>query len=105
MLMRLGDTAVIEARWGGATHRLELDTDLRYSSPSLEARLDAGSLTLLEASPGEPATGGEVLTLEPCATMFSLLHGLSKSMPHLPWASPPSAQVQATRIDHPGYED
>jgi len=105
MLMRDGDTAVVEARWGGETHRLELNGDLRYTSPALQARLDPGDFSLVEAGLGEAASDDQVLSLEPCASMYVLLQGLSESMPHLPWASPPSAPAQATTVDHPGYEE
>jgi putative selenate reductase len=105
MLMRDGDTVVVEARWGGETHRLELNGELRYTSPAFQARLDPGDFSLVEVVLREAASNDQVLTLEPCASMYVLLRGLSESMPHLPWASPPSAPARTTRVAHPGYED
>ena len=100
MLTRDGDSEVIEARWGGETHRLELNGDLRYSSPAFSARLGAADFSLLEATPGEAAGDGQELSLEACASMYVVLRGLSQSMPHLPWM-----EAAGTKIAHPGYEE
>ena len=101
-------TEVIEARWNGETHRLEINGDLRYTSPAFSARLKAEDFSLLTAQAGDSVQDGQVLSLEPCASMYVVLTGLSESMPHLPWASPASAQAGAplsgTRVGHPGYE-
>jgi putative selenate reductase len=101
MLSRRGETQVIEARWGGETHRLEVDGDLRYSSPGLSARLDPGDFSLLEASPGESAGEGDAPSLEPCAAMYVVLRGLAESMPHLPWSEP----AAGTRVPPPGIQE
>jgi putative selenate reductase len=105
MLIRDGDAAVMEARWDGDTHRIELNGDLRYTSPALSARLDPTDFSVLEATPGKAAADGQNLSLAPCASMYFLLRGLSESMPQLPWAAPPGAASPGTRVDHPGYEE
>jgi NADPH-dependent glutamate synthase beta subunit-like oxidoreductase len=104
MLSRNGDGEVIEGRWGGETHRLELGGDLNghisYSSPALNARFAAADFSLIEATPGEAATEGQELSLEACASMYVVMRGLSDSMPHIPWM-----EATGTKIDHPGYEE
>jgi NADPH-dependent glutamate synthase beta subunit-like oxidoreductase len=105
MLIRDGDTQVMEARWGGETHRIELNGDLRYSSPALSARIDPTDFSLLEAKPGEGAGKGAKPSLEPCASMYVVLQGLAKSMPQLPWAAPPDSPAPGTKVAHPGYEE
>ena len=103
------NTEVIEARWNGETHRLETNLDaggdLRYTSPAFSARLGAEDFSLLEIEAGDVGADGQQLSLEPCASMYVVLKGLSESMPHLPWASPIGAPVTGTRIGHPGYHE
>jgi putative selenate reductase len=74
--------AAIEGRFGGSTHRLEIDGRIRYRSPEVTASLDARTLALLEATPVGPAASSTV-SLEPAAVMATLLAGLSGSRPHL----------------------
>ena len=105
MMTRDQGAMTVEARWGSETHRLEVDDEIRYRSPAFDARLDAKSFTLIEASPGEAAREGQELTLEACATMYLILAGISGSMPQIPWAQPTGASEAETRISHPGYED
>ncbi len=100
ILTREGDSQVIEGRWGGETHRLELNGDLRYRSPALNARFGTADLSLIEATPGDAATDGQELSLEACASMYVVLRGVCESMPHIPWMEGPG-----TKIDHPGYEE
>ncbi len=95
---------VIEARWGGETHRLEVNGDLRYTSPAFSAR-PAADFSLLEAAPGGGVEDGRELSLEPLASMYVVLRGLADSMPHLPWAPPPESTAAGTRVGHPGYEE
>ena len=80
MLMHDGEIAVVEGRWGGETHRLELNGELRYTSPALQARLDPRDFSLVEVSRGEAASDDQALTLEPCASMYVLLQGLSEAI-------------------------
>ncbi len=95
----------IEGRFGGETHRLALNGAVEYSSPAVSARLDAHSLELLEALPGEGAADGRGPTLQPAADMFVLLTGLQGSMPHLPLMAPEGETVAATTVAHPGYRE
>ncbi|MDH3746261.1 MAG: hypothetical protein OES47_14265, partial [Acidobacteriota bacterium] len=60
---------------------------------------------LHEIEAGDVGADGQQLSLEPCASMYVVLKGLSESMPHLPWASPIGAPVTGTRIGHPGYHE
>ena len=78
---------------------------MRYTSPGLEVRLDSADFSLLEAKAGEEAIEGQELMLETCAGLYVVLKGLSESMPHLPWASPPGSPVVGCRVEHPGYEE
>ncbi len=59
MVFRNADRWSMDARWQGATLHIELDGDLDY-------------------------TGDKPLSLEPHASMYVLLRGIAKSMPHLP---------------------
>ena len=59
MVFRNEDNWAMDARWQGATHHIELD--------------------------GNPDNNGDISPLaEPYVSMFVLLRGLAKSMPHLP---------------------
>ncbi len=75
--------AVLEGRFGGETHRVELGDRIDYTAPTFHAVLDRGTLGLLEATP-IGAADGDVLSVEPAAIMVTLLNGLAGSMPHLP---------------------
>jgi len=84
----------IEARWAGATHRIELDgaphsCSLEYQGPSFRARIEPDSFRVERIESFAAATGADPVSLEPCATMFVLLQGLRTSMPHLPVAGSP----------------
>ncbi len=92
MMMRDGDVQVMEGRWAGETHRIELNGDLRYVSPEATVRLDPGDFTVLD---------GEAPALEPAAAMYVLLRGVADSMPHIPWAT----SEPGTRLAHPGYAE
>ena len=100
-----GQRSVIEARWGGETHRLEVDGgELRYESPALAARLSVEDFSLIEATPGPSENGadGRPPSLEPCAAMYVVLAGVRESMPYLPRVV---RDEPATRISHPGYDE
>jgi putative selenate reductase len=112
MLIRdTSEVRVIEARWSGETYRLERHgseatrDELRFTSPAFSARLDLPGFSLLEATPGETASEGQTLSLEACASMYVVLEGLTRSMPHLPPAAPAESPTPATRIAHPGYAE
>ncbi len=97
---RLVGADVMEARWSGETHRIEVNGDLRYTSPSLSARIDPATWEIVEAEPGAAAADGDTVALEPAAAMYALLTGLRESVPHLPIAG-----ALGTRIGHPGYDE
>jgi putative selenate reductase len=101
MMFDDGAVAAMEGRWGGETHRIELNGDLRYESPALTARIDPKDFSVAEASPN----GGGDPTLEPAASMYVMLKGLRESMPHIPTATPSGAPRPAGMIAHPGYEE
>ncbi len=103
MMIHGGDATVIEARWHGETHRLELDGELRYTSPAVRARLDRADFSLLEAVPGAATFDGQPPSLEPCASMYVVLKNLSETMPQLPQAAPAEASAAASKVTHPGY--
>ena len=90
----------IASRVDGETHRLSVNGAVEYRAPAFEARLEAGSLSVLEATPTREATDGEAFSLEPAADMFVLLKGLAGSMAHLP-----AVAAAGTRIVHPGYAE
>jgi hypothetical protein len=66
----------------------------------LQARIDPRGFGLLEATVNGVEDGVE-LSLEPCAAMYVVLAGLSRSMPQLPWVD----GSVGSRIEHPGYEE
>jgi len=91
--------SVMEARVDGETHRIEVNGHVEYSSPAVRAKLAAGTLELLEAMPGT-ATAKEMLSLVPAAVMYTVLQGVSRSMPHVPVAA-----SEGTFVGHPGYPE
>jgi putative selenate reductase len=88
MVFRSPDHWVMDARWQGQTHRIELNGMLDYMAPSFEARLNSDTFEIEEARLYDGANEDDSLSLEPCAAMFVLLVGLQQSMPHLPTARP-----------------
>ncbi len=104
MVFRDTDQWAMEARWQGATHRIDLNGKLDYTGPSFRARLNPDTFELEQAKHTGGAKDGTSLSLEPCAAMFVLLAGLKQSMPHLPTARP-GDQAATGRIEHPGYRD
>ncbi len=90
----------IESRVGGETHRMTLNGSVEYSTPGFTARLEPGTLEVIDVTPTRPATDGEAYSLEPVADMYVLLRGLAGSMPHLP-----TVAGGGTRLLHPGYEE
>ncbi len=92
-----GVTAAMEGRFGGETHRIDLNGSLSYSSPALTATIDPGTFSLVEASAGDG-----VPSLRPAAEMYAVLTGLRSSMPHLPTADEGEF---AGVVAHPGYEE
>lgn len=82
--MQLGD-GVMEGRFAGQTHRITVNGRIDYDAPTFRAALEPSTLELIEATPSG-ALEGEELSIEPAATMATLLAGLSRSMPHIPVA-------------------
>jgi putative selenate reductase len=102
MLFREADAWAMESRCGNQTHRIELNGKLHYRGPLFSARLDPHTFAASHIEVAVDARAGDRLPLEPAATMFVLLNGLRKSLPHLPVALPTEA-ANAGRIAHPGY--
>jgi putative selenate reductase len=98
----------MDARWGGQTHRIELngqlDGKLKYRGPLFKARLSPETFEVQHIEALVELQAGEQLSLEPCASMYVLLNGLRRSLPHAPTALP--AEVAAAgKIAHPGYAE
>jgi putative selenate reductase len=104
MVTREAGLWTMEARFGGETHRAELNSHLYYTGPAFRARIDPRSFSVehIEATPGGSGTGP--VSLQSCATMYMLLKGLRDSMPHFPVAQPPDRASEG-RITHPEYEE
>jgi putative selenate reductase len=109
--MLLGD-GVMEARFGGETHRLvasapdtvESGVDptgragrIAYTTPGFRAVLDRDTFAVVEATLAGAAEG-ETLSLGPAAVMATLLAGVTGSLPHIPTV----ADGGGTRVAHPG---
>jgi putative selenate reductase len=107
MLFRDAQRWTMEARWGDASHCIELNGELNgklhYSGPAFKADIDPATFELERIEPGDGARDGDLLSLEPCAAMYVLLKGLSRSMPHMPTAWP-ADQKAAGKIPQPEYE-
>ena len=104
MVFRQADTWSMESRWQGRTHRIELNGKLDYCGPLFSAKLNSGSFDIEQIEPAGTIRDDDRLSLEPCATMFVLLNGLMRSLPHLPVALP-AGLAAVGRIDHPGYPE
>ena len=89
---------VMEARFGGRTHRIAADDPgvvngrIAYEAPGFRAVLDRDTFALVEATATD-ATDGDVLALEPAAVMATLLAGVTGSMPHIPTAGAGGTRV------------
>ncbi|MEE4292799.1 MAG: FAD-dependent oxidoreductase [Xanthomonadales bacterium] len=90
MLFR-GRPPVMEARWAGATHRLELGDRLEYEGPDFRASIDPDGFRVEHVEARSNAAGPTGRSLRPCATMYVLMKGLLGSVPHFP-AAPGSAE-------------
>ncbi len=97
MVFRDADRWAMDARWQGATHRIELNGKLDYKGPSFRARLNPDTFAVERAEPTGSAEDETSFSLNPCAAMYVLLTGLQRSMPHLPTAT--------GRISHPMYRE
>ncbi|MFQ5548663.1 MAG: putative selenate reductase subunit YgfK [Woeseia sp.] len=104
MVFRDGAQWAMDARWRGATHRIDLNGRLDYTAPAFRARLDPATFEVERAEPTGSADAAGPLSLNPCAAMYVLLTGIRQSMPHLPTAYRANTAA-AGRIAHPGYEE
>jgi len=102
MIFRDTDTWVMEARWQNETHRIELNGKLDYQGPLFSAQLDLESFEPMQIEVTASARNGDVLSLEPAVTMYTLLNGLRKSLPSLPTALP-AGFIDNGKISHPDY--
>ncbi|MCJ7725076.1 MAG: putative selenate reductase subunit YgfK [Acidimicrobiia bacterium] len=90
-----GAIPAIEGRFGGETHRVELNGSLSYRAPGLAATIDPEGWAVIGV---ESSADGRV-SLRNAATLYALLTGLTESAPQLP------AARNGLRIGHPGYAD
>jgi putative selenate reductase len=80
---RNGSLWVMEARLGSTVHRLTMDGQLRYESPTLQATLDTTDLSVSNWTVTASVTA-ERLSLREGLTMYALLVGIQTSLSHLP---------------------
>jgi len=99
MMSAEGDTSVIEARFGGETHRMAVNGAVEYESPALRAVLATETLEVQSVESGAGSDVGTGPSLEPAATMYAVWKGM-QSMPQVPLA-----KVDGTKVAHPGYEE
>ncbi|MGA9575883.1 MAG: FAD-dependent oxidoreductase [Lysobacterales bacterium] len=104
MVFRDADVWAMETRWHNQTHRIELNGQLDYAGPLFRARLDPETFEATHVEVSADARAGDVLSLEPAATMCVLLNGLRTSLPYMP-AVLPAELANAGRITHPGYAE
>ena len=99
MLSTEDDTATLEARWGGETHRMAINGRVEYSSPTVQASFD-DRFTLAGLHATEGLADGTAISLEPAAAMYAFWRGLTDSMPQVPLVA-----AAGTKIQHPGYRE
>ena len=85
----IGDAGewVIRARFEGATHELSIGEECRYRASGVVIVFDKETFDVFEAE----CADGERVSLDRCATMFVLGHGLIGSMGHLLRSTTPQA--------------
>ncbi len=94
-----GDS-VIEARVNGETHRVDVNGQINYSSPTISATLDGDTYELIAGSTNADFGQGAEVSLEPMAVMLTVLRGIEGSMSHLPVHA-----GSGTFVSHPGYSE
>ncbi|MEN8239933.1 MAG: FAD-dependent oxidoreductase, partial [Actinomycetota bacterium] len=92
MVSKDGEATVVSARFDGATHRMSINGAVEYSSPTISASFD-DRFDLLSVSPGDAATQGAEVSLEPAATMYAVWRGLDGSMPEIPFATDSGTRI------------
>lgn len=75
---------ILQGRWGGHTHEIMLNHDLRYHAPGLQVELEPKTFAVRKAV--STLKEGAAVSLAPCAAMYALLRGLRDSAAHLPVA-------------------
>jgi putative selenate reductase len=107
-IYRNEDHWAMDARCDGATHRIELNGDLDYTGPLFSARINPDTFAVTQIEPNGNGNAADDLSLEQCATMYVLLNGLQKSMPHLPTAQqddpPTTGWIGCPDLTHPDNE-
>ncbi len=83
-LFREATAWTLQARWGGQTHEITLNHDLRYRAPGVALELEAKTFAVHKATTS--LKDGSAISLAPCATMYALLRGLRDSAAYLPVA-------------------
>ena len=86
MVSRRGNAWVAEGRFGGSTHGIVLDAELRYVSPGVSLRLNPGTFELVDGRTAGGSRGTDSVSLRECATLVVLLQGIRDSMPGFPLA-------------------
>jgi len=85
MLVGAEGATVIRGKFAGDVHELEADAaELRYACPAFTARLNREDFSVLGIEKVGTPSAADSLSFEPCAVLWTLLRGLTESMPHLP---------------------
>jgi len=87
-ISRRGEGYELFARWKGIEHHLfEENGEVVYHSSLFRARFTARDFALIDIIPGElPAHPSEAVRLEDCASLYIVLKGITRSLPHLIFA-------------------
>ena len=108
MLTTKDNYRVMESRWDGRTHRIELknrqDGQLVYKAPWFSALIDPATFSIEQITTTHAPADIDKPSLQACATMYVLLRGLKKSLPYLPAAQPEGHELKG-RIPHPVYKE
>ena len=84
LIERQDDGFLLSARFDGAEHQLLYQAEkVRYRSPLVDATLTVTGSPQLEARPGPAARPGDTISLVPCAALFAVLFGVTRSLGHL----------------------
>jgi putative selenate reductase len=75
----------LKARFEGALHQLvEVDGELRYTSPAIDLSMDPVTLTVLSYTVGSDPGGAELVAPEHLGAMIVLHRSFAESMPEFP---------------------
>ncbi len=81
MLLRADNRPAIQGRFAGRTFQLADGTELEYRGPAFAVRLDPESLQIVGSSSAAPEA---THSLRVAAVMWTLLRGITASLPHFP---------------------